>query len=188
MIRKNANLLHYITKHLLQHSEGTIESCQYAPRTVVLGQKKRVSSVFIIKSGLAKCYLTEDNGVEFIQEFFGEGEIFGELEAINEKLSFCCIEAVNTLEVYKIETTYFKELLETDTTFNSLILKALANKLNYTAVRHAYNQSHTLEDNVKRLMEHYPNLIQEIAKQDIANYLGINVRSLHRVLKTIAQD
>ncbi|MEH6705105.1 Crp/Fnr family transcriptional regulator [Galbibacter orientalis] len=185
MIRKNADLLQYITEKLLKESEDTIIAQSFSSGEKIVDQKKRVFSVYIIKSGITKCYLTEDNGVDFIQEFFGEGEIFGELEAINGEVSFCCIEAINAVEVYKIEASYFDQLLEKDITFNKHILKALSKKLTYTAVRHAYNQSHTLEDNLLRLIHQFPTLIDEISKQDIANYLGITPRSLNRVLSTI---
>ncbi|MCF8715284.1 Crp/Fnr family transcriptional regulator [Joostella atrarenae] len=185
MIRKNADLLQYITQKLLKESNQNIITQSYNAGEKILDQKKRVFSVYIIKSGITKCYLTEDNGVDFIQEFFGEGEIFGELEAINGDTSFCCIEAINTVEVYKIEASYFNELLEEDHIFNKHILKALSKKLTYTAVRHAYNQSHTLEDNLLRLIHQFPTIIEEISKQDIANYLGITPRSLNRVLNTL---
>ncbi|MDG3583428.1 MULTISPECIES: Crp/Fnr family transcriptional regulator [Galbibacter] len=182
MIRKNADLLQYITKVLIHKTDNKLLEVLYSPTEIILDQRKKVFYVHIIKSGMAKCYLTEDNGNDFIQEFFSEGEIFGELEAINGDLSFCCIEAITPVQAYKIEAQYFNTLLEKDPTFNKLILKALAKKLNYTAIRHAYNQSHTLEDNLLRLQKQYPALIEQISKQDIANYLGITVRSLNRSL------
>ena len=76
MIRKNADLLQYITEKLLKESEDTIIAQSFSSGEKIVDQKKRVFSVYIIKSGITKCYLTEDNGVDFIQEFFGEGEIF----------------------------------------------------------------------------------------------------------------
>ncbi|MBC9798506.1 Crp/Fnr family transcriptional regulator [Sinomicrobium weinanense] len=178
MIRINRELLQYITE--LQDSGITCET--YGPGEEIIGQKKRVLSVRIVKSGIVKCYLTEDNGNDFIQEFFGEGEIFGEIEVLNGNPSFCALETITDTEVCKIPGDRFGELLQTDKKFNELILKALASKVHYTAIRHSYHQSHAIEDNLLRLKKQFPRLIDVIAKRDIANYLGVTLRSLNRTI------
>ena len=132
---------------------------------------------------MAKCYLTEDTGNDFIQEFFGEGEVFGELEMFTNDFSFCTIEAITPMSYFSIAKKDFLDLIKNDSSFNSLVLNLMATKIRYTALRHSYNQSHTLESNLNRLIEQYPELLQIIPKIDIANYLGISIRSLNRSLK-----
>lgn len=182
MIRINRELLQHVTE---LHDSGkeekiTRETC--GPGEEIVGQRKRVLSVRIVKSGIVKCYLTEDNGRDFIQEFFGEGEIFGEIEVLNGNPSFCAIASLTETETYKISGDRFGELLQTDKKFNTLILKALASKVHYTAIRHSYHQSHAIEENLLRLKKQFPRLIDVIAKRDIANYLGVTLRSLNRTI------
>ncbi len=165
-----------------QSPDVYITEQKISPKEQIIRQGKKVFSAYIIKSGIAKCYLTEDNGQEFIQEFFGEGELFGEIELINRTPSFCCIEAITEVTVYKIGHEHFQEKLTSDKRFNELILQTLATKISYKAHRHAYHQSHTLEDNLQRLIHAYPNLLTTIAKQDIAGYLGVTLRSLNRTI------
>ena len=49
---------------------------------------------------------------------------------------------------------------------------------------HSYNQTHDVEQNLARLRKNVPDLLEKISKKDIANYLGITVRSLNRTLKS----
>lgn len=188
MIRINKELVEYVTRlSCLENNHNVIEQ-RLSPKQVVLEQRKNVYSVYIIKSGIAKCYMTEDTGIDFIQEFFGEGEIFGEIEMFNNDLSFCSIQAITDLEVFKIPRDNFHALLTKDNKFNELILKSLASKIKYTAVRHSYNQSHTIELNLMRLKKQFPDLTQTISKKDIANYLGITERSLNRVFSSLKNE
>ena len=152
----------------------------------IITQKTNVRSVFLIKNGLAKCYLTEDTGEDFIQEFFGMGEIFGEIESITDEISFCTIEALTPTTYFKIPRNAFLNLVKEDKSFNALLLQLMATKIRYTALRHSYNQTHSLEANLKRLLAEFPELLQQISKKDIANYLGITVRSLNRTLKELS--
>lgn len=185
MVRTNSELLEYVNR--LHHSKS--DSCltiqHYSPGQTVIGQQKSVFSVYIVKSGIARCYLTEDNGKDFVQEFFSAGEIFGEIEVINGGLSFCSVAAVNGLQVYQIGSEHFHLLLKTDSEFNRLVLKAVAGKVKYKAIRHAYNQSHTTEDNLLRLVDQFPELFRNISKPDIASYLGITLRSLNRTINDL---
>jgi len=185
MIRINKELLNYVN-HLYQlGTEGNIIEQTFEPTEQIIKNGQNVFSVYVIKSGMAKCYLTEDTGNDFIQEFFAEGEIFGEIEAIREDISFCTIEASSPLVLYKIPLAYFNELLLKNHVFNRLILKALANKINYKAIRHSYNQSHPVESKLLRLKANFPDFNKLISKQEIANYLGITVRSLNRTLNDL---
>lgn len=182
MIRTNKELLDYVSKH--SDSEGISEQI-FFPSQTIIEQGKRVNSVCIIKSGIAKCFLTEENGNDFVEEFFGEGEIVGEIEIINNHVSVCAISAITELVIYKISVNNFKHLLETDKLFNQLILKALSAKIRYKASRHAHNQLNDVEANLLRIKKEFPDMFNAIPKLDIANYLGVTVRSLNRVLSDL---
>jgi len=182
MIRINKDLVDYIKVLSRSEKEDLVIAQKYEPKEIILEQRKRVFAVYILKTGIAKCYMTEDTGVDFIQEFFGEGEIFGEVEMFNDESTFCSIEAITEVSVLRIPCDNFHKLIDTDKRFRQLILKGLASKVKYAAVRHSYNQSHTIESNLLRLKKQFPNLTETISKIDIANYLGITERSLNRAL------
>ncbi|MEM1258797.1 MAG: Crp/Fnr family transcriptional regulator [Bacteroidota bacterium] len=153
----------------------------------ILHQQTYVHSLYVIKEGLAKCFLTLDTGSDFIQEFFGAGEVFGEIELITGDISFCTIETLLPTTYYQIPQVVFHQLLKNDAAFNTLILRLLATNIRNAALRHSYNQTHSLEESLKRLTHEFPQLLQKISKNDIANYLGITVRSLNRVLKAVSK-
>lgn len=185
MIRRNEALLNYITRLFQSENNEAIIRDVCCPKQIILEQRRNVYNAYIISSGIAKCYQTEDTGKDFIQEFFGAGEIFGEIELFNQDISFCSIEAITELIIYKIPKDYFKLLIEKDKVFNRLILTTLAAKIKDAALRHSYNQSHPIKNNLLRLQEQFPDLIEIISKKDIANYLGITERSLNRTLSEL---
>ena len=184
MIRINEKFLDYITKLEASDPSKEIIKVEAAVGTPLIKQKTNVLFVYIIKKGLTKCYLTEDTGNDFIQEFFGKGEVFGELEVITGEFSFCTIEALTTVECYRIPKKAFLKLIKEDFVFNSLVMNLMATKIRYTALRHSYNQSHIIEDRLKGLHQNIPDLFARITKNDIANYLGVTIRSLNRAIKT----
>jgi CRP-like cAMP-binding protein len=182
MIRTNQELLDYVSKI---QNPAIISEQKFIPFQTVFKQGKRVDSVFIVKSGIAKCFLTEENGNDFVEEFFGEGGIVGEIEIINNHISVCSISAITELSVYKISSANFKHLLDNDKVFNTLILRALSAKIYYKASRHAHNQLHDVEANLLRIKKEFPELFDAIPKLDIANYLGVTLRSLNRTLNEL---
>jgi CRP-like cAMP-binding protein len=183
MIRTNTALYNYINHLILSSNTQLFTEHSFTPSQQVLVEGKNVFSIYIMKSGMVKCYLTTDTGSKFIQEFFGQGELFGEIELLDDTASYCTIEAIDEVAVYKINKHDFLELLDTDKKFNQLFIAALISKLKYKATRHAYNQSHILEDKLTRLKLKFPDLEKVISKQDIADYLGITLRALNRTMK-----
>jgi CRP-like cAMP-binding protein len=182
MIRTNQELLDYVSRI---HDSDVILEQTFTSFQTIFEQGKRVDTAYIIKSGIAKCFLTEENGNDFVEEFFGEGGIVGEIEIINNHISVCGISAITELTVYKISSANFKHLLDTDKLFNQLILKALSAKIHYKASRHAHNQLHDVEANLLRIKREFPEMFDAIPKLDIANYLGVTLRSLNRTLSEL---
>lgn len=186
MIRTHRELLTYI-ETLNSKGLDYFEKEAFAPKQVIIEQSKRYAHVYIIKKGIAKVYLSDENGKDFIQEFLSDGMEFGELEVFSGKPSFCRIESITNLDVYKISYTDFNRLLETDKIFNRLVLNGMAQKISYKAPRHSYQHSYPIEDNIVKLKNMYPELEKIIPKKDIASYMGITMRSLNRTLSALKQ-
>ena len=151
----------------------------------IIEQNRRYSWVYIVKEGITKCYISDENGKDFIQEFLGIGMEFGELEVFSGNPAFCSIEGLTSITTLKISHSNFNKLLEEDIKFNRFIIEAMAIKIGYKAPRHSYQHGYSIEDNILRLQEQFPEFIKVIPKQDIANYLGITLRSFNRALKQI---
>ena len=184
MIRKNKELLHYIAD-LFHRNKSHISVEQHPINHKILTQDKRCKWVYIIKKGITKCYISDENGKDFIQEFLAEGMEFGELEVFTKNNSFCNIESITEVVIYKMSHAFFNSLLEKDYKFNNIIMKALAEKIAYKAPRHSFQQSYPIEDNLLRLKQDYSSLTEVISKKDISNYLGITIRSLNRAYKKL---
>lgn len=92
--------------------------------TIVNSTRENISSVYILKVVLDKCFLTEDTGTDFIEEIFGEGEIIGGIEIINNQTTLCTIEAITELTVFVIKREDFNILLVANSTFNKMILSS----------------------------------------------------------------
>lgn len=118
---------------------------------------------------------------------FGPDEIFGEVEIFSETYSFCAIEALNQVSLYKIKHTDLIELLKNHKEFNWLLLKSLASKVKYKAIRHSFNQSHNTETSLKRLELKYENIYKLIPKKDLASYLGVSERNLNRAMNRLKE-
>lgn len=154
----------------------------------VVKQHTRLGHVLFLKSGIAKCFMTEENGKDFNQEFFGEGEVIGELEAIHGGLTISNVTATTDVSVYTIRVSEFNLLLETNPEFNKLIISRLAEKVRYTAIRASHQNTYTTEHNLLYLLKLFPDAAKLIPKKDLANYLGITVRSLNRTLLKLKEQ
>ncbi|WP_396589831.1 Crp/Fnr family transcriptional regulator [Allomuricauda sp. R78024] len=186
MIRINLELARYIKK-LYDANEHDISEEKFSPKHKIIEQDRRYSKVYFITEGITKCYISDENGKEFIQEFLGEGMEFGELEVFSKKHTICSVETITQLKTLSISHTRFNALLEMDNHFNRLIMKALADKIRYKAPRHSYQHSYPIEDNVIRLKKIFPEFTEVISKKDIANYIGVTTRSLNRALKELKE-
>ncbi len=185
MIRINQELLTFFSKLSGSSAGSSVMEKRFATGNNIINQGKHVTSVFIIKNGIVKCIVNEENGRDFIQEFFSQDEILGELEIFNNTISFCNVEAITEVEAYHINKKDFYALLENHRELNILLLRALANKVRDTAIRASQQQSHPIAYNLQKLLVFSADQARLFSKQDLANYLGITLRSLNRAISEL---
>ena len=186
MLRTNQSFLAYTEKLYLQESgKGSIRVKQYAKGEKLVRQNEKANKIMLIKEGITKCFFTEENDKEYILEFLGKGEILGEIEFIRNMNYLCNVEAVTAVIVYAFSVPFFESLLKNDLTLNAILLDVFAERIVNTASRASYQQLYTLEHSLAKLLEIQAKQEIPISKEDMAAYLGISVRSLNRVLKSL---
>ncbi|MEM6894816.1 MAG: Crp/Fnr family transcriptional regulator [Bacteroidota bacterium] len=187
MIRTNPKLLAY-SKALLEREPAQVSITHYKRKEEIMGQGHRYPYVGIIIKGIVKCFINEANGKAFIQEFMTEGMEVGELEFFEKGAATCSVAAVTPVTILEIPHQLFQKLLNKELSFNRLILESLADKVRYKAPRHAFQTSYSLERNIEKMGELYPDFLKVLPKGDIANYLGVSARSLNRALKALREE
>ena len=186
MLRENPDFLEYIKGLYAEHSEErVIRQVNFAPKDFLMRQGSVLREAYVIAQGVCKISIEEENGKAYILEFLGKGEILGELELLRDTGCLCNVQALEHVCVYSLPKAYFFKLLETDFKLNHLMIQAFAERISNTSKKASFQKLYTLEDTLKEFMRLQVEQQLEVSKQDLAEYLGISVRSLNRTLKNM---
>jgi CRP-like cAMP-binding protein len=186
MLRTNPAFLHFMERFTASGREGeTVVIKTFATGARLIHQGDTISHVYIIREGITKCYIEEDNGKDYIFEFLGKGEITGDLEGIRKEKCLCNIEAITPVTAYAIPHTLFEWLLLNKPEFNRLLLEELVIRIRQTCIRASYQQLYPVEYALLRLLALEAEQDIVIPKKDMAAYLGITIRSFNRTLKEL---
>jgi len=186
MIKTNVKLLRLMEE--LAESEGTrgaITLRDLQPGQRLIAQDQTLANVYIIKSGVTKCFITEENEKDYILDFLGEGEILGEIEAIRHTRAGCTIEAITPLTVYTMSSAQFRHFMESVPAFNAIVFELVVTRVSRISEKAARQQLYTLAEILPQLLSALQSQQITFTKQDLSEYLGISVRSLNRLLKDI---
>lgn len=186
MLRTNYDFLAYAEQlYNRQTNKADIVLKSFTKGERLLTQHEKPTKVMLIKEGITKCFFTETNDKEFIVELLGKGEITGEIELIRGGHCLCSIEALTEVSAYAFSLPFFNELLKKDLALNHLLLSAFAERIINTSSRASYQQLHTTEHSLAKLLELQSKQDIAISKEDMAAYLGISLRNLNRALKKL---
>jgi CRP/FNR family transcriptional regulator, anaerobic regulatory protein len=182
MNKEDIDILDFIDQLHQRDKSDLVTVKKFKSGAAILLQDELIRSVYFVKTGLVKCFITQDNGKNYILDFFNAGHLVGEFGFVTSQRSFCTAMALTEVEVYTLKVSYLEELMKHYPAFTIRLFKSLASRLHQTSERAAYQQTYPAEYALLRLL-----LLSErslsMAKQDIADYLGITKRNLNRKLK-----
>ncbi len=162
---------------------------------VILSEKKRADFYFQIKSGEVKMYNINDNGKEFVQGIFYDGESFGEPPLLGDFKYPASAATVKPTQLFKLTKTKLFELLTQNPEVNLKFTKALARRLYYKATILKEISVHPPEHRILALIDFLKRkygskeLFQvELTRQQIADLTGQRVETVIRAIKQLELD
>ncbi|MBB4118131.1 CRP-like cAMP-binding protein [Mesonia hippocampi] len=182
-----------IPEEILLDFGATLEKIKALENIVT--EKARADFYFQIKIGEVKMFNINDNGKEFIQAFFYNGESFAEPPLFANFKYPASAAAVKPTTYYKLSKKKFFELLRHNPEINLKFTKILAKRLYYKATILKEISVHSPEHRILTLIDFLKNkyggekLFQvELTRQQIADLTGQRVETVIRAIKQLAQD
>lgn len=134
-----------------------------------------------IASGSVKAYAIDKEGKENITCFKFENEFVTSFpEFVAQEKSRRSIRAIEDSLIYRIDYSNYQHLLGEVTAWNGVIKSVMEREYNQKE-RYLLNYNNrSAVDKYRHVLSSEPMLVQRIATQDLASYLGITQRSLTR--------
>ncbi|UPZ35471.1 Crp/Fnr family transcriptional regulator [Sphingobacterium sp. PCS056] len=135
----------------------------------------------LIASGAVKAYAIDKEGKENITCFKFENEFVTSFpEFVAQEKSRRSIRAIEDSLIYRIDYSNYQHLLGEVTAWNGVIKSVMEREYNQKE-RYLLNYNNrSAVDKYRHVLSSEPMLVQRIATQDLASYLGITQRSLTR--------
>jgi len=187
MLRTNLDFLSFIERFCKENKSENISLKSFKSGYRFIEQGDKISNIYIIKEGISKCFISEENGKDFIIEFLGKGEVVGELEALKKIDCLCNVAAISEVTAYVIPDHVFLSLLQKSSEFTTILLQELSTRIIQTSTRASFQQLYTVEYALLKLLQLQADERISISKDDMAAYLGISVRSFNRSLKQLIE-
>ncbi len=182
-----------IPENLLLDYDSTIE--KFSSSEVIFSEKSRAYFYYQIRTGEVKMFNMNQNGKEFVQGIFYDGESFGEPPLLGDFVYPASAAATKTTELYKLSKTKLFELLTHNPEINLKFTKALAKRLYYKATILKEISGHTPEHRILTLIDFLKRkygseeLFQvELTRQQIADLTGLRVETVIRAVKQLELD
>ncbi len=182
-----------IPENVLLDYGATLENIDVSQ--VILSEKKRAYFYFQIKTGEVKMFNINENGKEFVQGIFYDGESFGEPPLFADFKYPASAAAVKETELFKLPKSKLFELLRHNPEINLKFTKALARRLYYKATILKEISVHPPEHRILALIDFLKarygseELFQvELTRQQIADLTGQRVETVIRAIKQLEQD
>jgi CRP-like cAMP-binding protein len=150
---------------------------------------KMPSKVYLLTSGVMRCYITSETGKEFNKSFFFPMSFAGSLTAlITNKPSKIVYETITACSVYEIDYNKLKALCEKDILISNLYRGILEKVFVHYEKRQLELISLNASQRYQRLKDDIPDIDKVVPQYHIASYLSITPVQLSRIRKKIKES
>ena len=146
------------------------------------------SKIYILLSGVIRCYLITESGKEFNKSFYLPSSFFASLTAlIKKKSSLFTFETISDCKVYEIDYSELTKLCKVNLSLQNLHIKVL--EMVYVNYEKRLVDLISLDATGRylELQKLIPNIEEIISQYHIASYLGITAVQLSRIRKKLKE-
>lgn len=161
----------------------------FKPSDLILEQGQEPEYVFILLEGEVKVYHLTLNGIHLLEYIYTNGELFGEIEVLNDKPVISDVKASAPCRTIRVDKATFLAWMQADPEFALFIARQTADKLYDACLNSAANIAYPLK---YRALYFLWNASQNgqagITKDDLMNGLGSIERSVNRIINELVNE
>jgi CRP/FNR family cyclic AMP-dependent transcriptional regulator len=161
-------------------------------RTPIVRAGNAFTSVFLILAGRVKVQLSNANGREVILAILEQGELFGELEAIDEQPSAATITTVDPCDLVVILSDDFRRCMAVNPDISRYImcrmvkrLRLADSKIGSLAQQDVHGRVASLLYDLAESQHGYRVVARHISRTDIARMVGASREMVSRVMRDL---
>lgn len=170
---------------------------KYKKNEVIFYEDDLATFFYQIIEGSVKMINLSNDGKEFIQGIFKDGQSFGEpVLFIDKPYPATAVAIVNTI-VLKLNKDSFLKLIEQDMEAMKIVLKILAKRVYSKSITTRELMHHSAEEKIVAYLKDYkkskgmltsPPILINHTRQEIANLTGLRVETVIRSIKKLEQQ
>ena len=156
---------------------------------------ERAHAFFVVRRGRVKMVNVSEDGKEFIQGYFSDGESFGDPPFFTEGLYPASAIAVATSDIWKIERMNFLRLLKENFDAHFRITRSLGSRLIYKSIMLSEIAIEEAEHRIRTLLNYLQDSgprngdqrVVPFTRQQLADMAGLRVETVIRIIKGLEQ-
>lgn len=155
----------------------------------IVEQGGRVKNFHYILEGLVKVFYETPGGKSHIQNLLEGGDIFGELEVMQEKHGICTVKAIKDTTVLSIPRETYIAWISSDCDFSLFIMETICNKFYLKSKKISEDALYPLQfrliNEILLLAKKQEKLSIAWDKPLVAEELATSLRSLNRLIQEL---
>lgn len=162
---------------------------------IIFEEKQRAAFYYQLKTGEIKMFNMNENGREFIQGFFYDGESFGEPPLLANVKYPASAATVKESRIFKLPKKQLLKLLEAYPKISLKFAREMANRLFYKAIILKEISGHPPEHRILTLIDYLKRnegteglFRVDLTRQQIADLTGLRVETVIRAIKQLEND
>ncbi len=163
--------------------------CTFSPDEMIFLEGEPSAGLWLVENGRVKAYKLSPDGQEYILRFFGPGDTFNDLAALDNEPNAASATAVTAVSAWVIPTAVFSHILQTDNELALAVLKGLAGRIRYLV---AQVEDLALRPVTARLARFLLEQVEDpalahpaVTRVLIANHLATTPESISRSLRVL---
>lgn len=166
--------------------KGISEFKKFGPSIQLDELGKMPTKLYLILSGVMRCYIISESGKEFNKRFFFPMNFAGSLTAlIKNAPSEIVYETITECSVYEIDYRKLKEMCKTDIVISNLYTTILEKVFMRYEKRQLELISMNASQRYQKLKSDIPDIDKLVPQYHIASYLSITPVQLSRIRKKL---
>jgi len=166
--------------------------CRVDRRTTLVKAGDQVDSIYLVLAGRAKAQVCNGKGREMILYMLGQGDLFGEMEAIDDQPGSVSVVTVDPCDLVVIEKEAFRRCMAENFDVSRYLMRNLARRLRLADSKIGSLAGQDVHDRVACLLyelsetqQGHRVVTRRISRSDIARMVGASREMVSRVMRDL---